>query len=592
MPSRPLRGERYAKGVNPDLIRTLTDVLPFMTYNEAACWYGEALRKQVPQEWALVGCNDRFFLLTVLLRREDATHSWLYDRCREVEARPDGYLDLWARFHFKSTIITFAGGIQEALCDPEIRIGILSNTKDISEKFVAQIKGELETNELLVRIYSDVLWDKPRRDAPSWSVDKGLTLKRKGNPKEATFEAHGLDALPTGRHFPLLIYDDVITLRNVSNPEQINKATVGVEMSDNLGDLGCTRKWFIGTRYSFADTYGQLLEHQIAIPRIYPATHNGRLDGKPVLLSDERWAEVKKAQRTTVAAQMLQNPTAGQDNLFRAEWLKGFYVRPAMMNVYIMADPSLGIHKTSDRTAMAVVGIDSNLNKYLLDGFCHRMNLTEKWKNLRDLHKKWSNMHGVQLVKVGYERYGQQADAQYFEERMKEEGVRFNIEELNWTRNRQGESKAHRVGRLEPDFTGGSFFVQAKVWYPGATISPEIKAKIAEGKIAQPHGNTALWSVTEEGKISYRAYIAPHEDERRIRARGAEGARWRLTEPIRRIDEDDNIYDLTRVFFEEYLFFPFSPRDDLVDATSRIYDMDPQSAEIIEANEPKSYPDD
>lgn len=561
--TRALKAERYAVGASPSLIHVITNRLPYFSFVEAMEFYRDYVPKLEPTELALLGCNDRFFLLTGLCNRVDAIHPWIYDRAREVEAAPDGFLDLWARFHYKSTIITFAGSIQELLIDPEIRIAIFSNTSNTASPFVKQIKDELETNETLKCLYPDVLYANPAKQSPSWSVENGLTVKRKGNPREATVEGHGLiNALPTGKHFPLLVYDDVINERNVTSPEQLKKASERVELSFPCGVGGGTRKRFAGTRYHYGDSYAHLIEHDIATPRLYPATEDGKIDGKPVFMTPQAWAEAKKEMRSQIAAQMLQNPLAGQENTFMPKWLAPYWIRPIVMNVYIMCDPSKGRNKSSDRTAMAVVGIDASGNKYLLDGYCHRMTMSERWDKLKSLRKKWLAHPGVQSVKVGYERYGMQSDDEYFAERMRLENISFEIIELNWTGERGRESKASRVERLEPDFRNNAFFVPGKVWHTAV------------------NGHVAKWRI-EDGtdKILYEEYATPHAFERRARGHGEF---HRLIEPIRRLDEDGNIYDLTRVLFEEYLFFPFSPRDDFIDALSRIYDMEPMAAVLHE----------
>ena len=161
-----------------------------MTRREALDFYVAIVNSGDVEAIRWLGRNDRFFLLGVLMQREDVLDSdWCYARCREVEASPDGWLDLWSRFHYKSTIITLAGSVQEILNDPDVTIGILSYNKPVAHKFVDQIRRALEMQEL-TSLYPDILWAKPPR--LNWSTQGGIIVKRRSNPKEPTVSGAGL----------------------------------------------------------------------------------------------------------------------------------------------------------------------------------------------------------------------------------------------------------------------------------------------------------------------------------------------------------------------------------------------------------------
>jgi len=474
---------------------------------------------------------DRFFLLVHMLGRKDVLHPWLYARCREVEKAPDGFLDLWAREHYKSTIITYAGVIQEILQNPDVTIGIFSHTKSIAKSFLRQIKQEFESNERLKKLFSDILYDDPDNQAPIWSVDSGIVVKRKSNPKEATLEAHGLvDGMPTSKHFALLVYDDVVTKESVGTPEQISKTTEMWELSDNLGTVG-GRKWHIGTRYSYADTYEAIMKRGAVTPRLYPATHDGTLTGRPVLISQAEWdRKVRDQGEATVACQMLQNPLAGHQRMFDVEDIQDYEIRPETLAVYILCDPARSKKKDSDNTAMFVMGLDYASNKYLLDGYNHKMDLMERWKFMAQLFVKWKQQVGVQAVYVGYESFGAQSDMDYFKEQQRLTKLVFDIEELAWPREGDG-SKIDRVQRLGPDMRGHKIFV--------------------------PYN-------TDEKKLT--------ANQRKMSG----GYEYRIAKQIRRKDETGAIYDLVEQFKMQVHYFPFGGKKDLVDAASRIYDMEPK----------------
>lgn len=395
--------------------------------------------------------SDLFFLLVFVLRRKDANKDFVYERCGEIQAQPDGYLDLWSREHYKSTCITFARTIQDVLRDPETTIGIFSHTRPNAKKFLAQIKREFETNSLLYELFPDVCWENPYKEAPKWSEDDGLIFRRVGNPKESTVEAHGmLEGLPTGRHFKVRIYDDVIDEKAVTNPDMIRKVTDAWELSLSLGTVGGISR-YVGTRYHTNDPYREIMARGAAKARIHTCTREGTWPGMPVLMPLE---ELEKRRREhgvyTFMAQYMQDPAADKAMGFKADWLK--YYTPkndaTNMNRYLLCDPASEKKRESDYTAMGVIGLGPDENYYLLDGIRDRLSLKERGDALFSLHRRWKP-NGV-----GYEKYGAQADIEYFQMRMGDENYRFDITPLG------GQIAKHdRIRRLIPIFEGGRFLL-------------------------------------------------------------------------------------------------------------------------------------
>src|SRR5712675_1493796 len=481
------------------------------------------------KRWML---EDLYFLLRYVLRRTDCERPWIFDRCREVQRAPDGYLDLWPRFHYKSTIITYALTIQEILRDPEVTIGIFSHTRPIAKAFLRQIKREFEANQTLQAAFPEIVWADAKQ-SPKWSEDDGITVRRQSNPKEATVEAWGLvDGMPVAKHFSIRVYDDIVTRESVSTPEMVAKTTDALRLSYALGMEG-GRQRMIGTRYNYADSYHEVIKDGTFKPRIYKP----EVEGKPVLVSRETLDKLKIDMGDYIyACQMEQDPLSGTQAMFDVKDLQVYEVKPQTLNVYIMVDPARSKKKDSDNTAMCVLGVDYAANKYLLDGFNHKMDLQERWQALKLLYYKWIREPGVQSVHAGYEKFGAQADLDYFLEKMRVEKSSFPIEELEWPREGDG-SKTDRVQRLGPDIRSH------KVFLPYPTVEK---------------------LTTNQKRVS------------------DSGHPYRVSQRIRRKDHEGNLYDLSEQFRMQVHYFPFGGLKDLVDAASRIYDMEPTPPIMID----------
>jgi len=428
--------------------------------------------------------TDLYFLLRYICGRKDMEHPWVFARCREVQAEPNDRIDLWAREHYKSTIITFGLTVQDILNNQDITVGIFSHTRPIAKGFLRQIKRELEGNERLKALFPDVLYANPIKESPKWSEDEGIIVRRRTNPKEATVEAWGLvDGQPTSKHYGLMVYDDVVTRESVTTPDMIAKVNEAWELSTNLTSEG-GRVRIAGTRYHFNDTYAEIIRRGGAIARIHPATDDGTPSGNPVLLTRESLEKKRVAQGAyTFSSQQLLNPVADEAQGFKTDWIINntfkIHGRGEQFNRYIVVDPANAKKRSSDYTAMIVIGLGMDENYYVLDMLRDRLNLTQRADALFTLHKKWKPKL------VGYERYGMMADIQHINDRMQQDNYRFHIVELGGI-----SSKSDRIRRLIPLFENRRFFFPDTIWrtnYEGKSVEL-VQAFIEEEYKAFPVG--------------------------------------------------------------------------------------------------------
>lgn len=271
--------------------------------------------------------TDRFFIVYFVMGISKANHPFVVKVCRMVEEGSDsGTVDIWAREHFKSTLLTIAGTVQRIVNNPECTTAIFSYKKPAAEKFLDSIRKVLEL-PMMVSCFPDILYENPSSQSASWSLQGGIRVKRNSvSRKEHTVEAFGLiEGMPTGGHFDHRIYDDVETADLAQNPDQLQQCFERFEMSRNLGSDGGTEQ-IIGTYYSHQgvlvklgekrDIFGKLMYDL----RIISATDDGTINGRPVFFSQE-YLDSKKTD-STFNSQQLCNPSPAHSIKLKFEHFK------------------------------------------------------------------------------------------------------------------------------------------------------------------------------------------------------------------------------------------------------------------------------
>lgn len=163
-------------------------------------------------------------------------------------------LILIPRNHLKSTVVTVAWSIQQILINPNIRICINNAKYDTAREFVSAIANHLDTNGKLSKIFGEF-----RSPKLTWTKDSFTIAQRTLVRAQPTVMAASIDSILNGKHFDLIINDDLVEPNNVKTKEQIQKVIEFHKDCFNQIDKGGSIV-DIGTRWAAQDLYGTILE--------------------------------------------------------------------------------------------------------------------------------------------------------------------------------------------------------------------------------------------------------------------------------------------------------------------------------------------
>jgi hypothetical protein len=316
--------------------------------------------------------KDLWFLLYFGMCYSTANHPFVVNACRMVERGPkDDTLDLWAREHFKSSIITKAETIQFVLSNPEKSTGIYAYAKPLAKKFLFEIKETFATSRFLKACFPDVLWNNPEKESPLWALDEGIVLRRRTNMAEPTVSAWGLtEGMPTGMHFDRRIYDDISTEDTAKSIDVMEAIKTKFDSSQNTGKEGGHHR-VVGTYYHHSDPLVYIRNKKkldgsglpLYTVRLKPASHDGTATGKPVFISQERFDKLKATR--TFNCQQLLNPTPEADLKLRFEYMNRIdpqFIPKGLFRVMLIdqaGDLSSNLKaEGGDSWAIAVVGVE------------------------------------------------------------------------------------------------------------------------------------------------------------------------------------------------------------------------------------------
>lgn len=412
-------------------------------------------------------------------------HPYVFERCRALQEDPDGWLDLWPRGHLKTTIITMYLTLWNFLHRPSDTVAIITwELAEVGKGFVARLQKEMEpglmpgtdqpSNQVMAYHWPKIFWQDPARESTrAGKVWKHGALELKSHGAgEHSISAMGLNSIRTGKHYHIIIYDDIVTDIHVT-PEACQDCTAKFEKTTPLRHTSIrTRIRGVGTRWYSQDTYAHILNKGILKRRVgpedcyYPQGHERQ--GQSVIHPGSHWIDDWRKGMTDAAFNAnMRNRCVDEQSVFcfRPEWIRNrrYRAEPEEMakgaNLYAFIDPAKPKdtvrNKRSDYLGLVVAAIRPDAKKYIVDIRRDKLKATEWADVVFDIDKHWRG-EGNPIISWWWEARGASWDLEFWKLMMEVKGHSFDMIPYD-----DGASKDTRIGRLMVPFDRGEYRLPA-----------------------------------------------------------------------------------------------------------------------------------
>lgn len=182
-------------------------------------------------------------------KKLSALHS---DWAREVWL-PERHTGLMAhRGAYKTTAITEIGLVWWLLFHPNDRVALLRETHGSASDTLRTVAQYFET-ELVQELFRELHGRYPR--ALVNRADRLVYSFKSSITKEGSIDSFGIDTVPTGSHFDIILADDIVTIKDRFSRAKRERTKANIqEIMTNILDPGCFLR-MVGTPWHAEDAW-------------------------------------------------------------------------------------------------------------------------------------------------------------------------------------------------------------------------------------------------------------------------------------------------------------------------------------------------